>query len=176
LLANHQKRFFCFLLKTTLSGPSDHAWMRLAATRTARSALIVGRDPNNPSTFVLASNKSNLGPMPRSLTYNLDPFGDVARVAWGSETDLTAADILSHPQGKGRQTVAEQSAEAIREILGSGVIESGELDVQCQQRGFSSNAIRDGRRLAKVRIYRVGFGPGAKYMAALGAEQESTDA
>jgi hypothetical protein len=42
------------------------------------------------------------------------------------------------------------------------------LEKQCAARGFGEQAIKAGRRLAGVKATRVGFGPDAKYMAALG--------
>jgi hypothetical protein len=141
-----------------------------------RSALIVGRDPKNPHTLVLASVKNNLAPTPRSLIYSLESAGSVARIAWGGETDLTAEDILVHPTGKGEQTVGEQCADAIREILRqSPVLESDDLDLQCKKRGFTDNAMREGRRLARVKVDRLGFGPGAKYMVTLADAPASQD-
>jgi hypothetical protein len=128
----------------------------------ARSALVVGRDPDNPGRRVLASNKCNLGPAPRSLTYTLEASGNVAVVAWGEETDLTANDILSHGAAKRKQTVSEQCAEAIRGILGAGVMDSEELDRHCKELGYSGRAIKDGRRAAGVKASRVGYGDQGK--------------
>jgi hypothetical protein len=131
-----------------------------------RSALVVGTDPSNDRVHVLASNKCNLGPTPRSLTYQLERVGDVARVAWGEESDLKADDILAHPVGQKKQTVGQQCGEAIADILADGrVIESTDLDEQLAERGFSANSIRQGRRLAGVRCSRMGFG--ANYLVAL---------
>jgi hypothetical protein len=130
----------------------------------ARSALIVGRNPNDPAQMVLACAKSNLAPMPRSLLYSLKSAGHVARIAWGGETELMADDILEHPTGRKKQSTSEQCADCIREIFEkSPVMESDELDKICTISGFSPNAIRDARRLAGVNVSRVGFGPGAQY-------------
>jgi hypothetical protein len=87
-------------------------------------------------------------------------------VEWGEETDLKADDILSHTGGQGKQTVGQQCGEAIAEILAGGrVIESADLDKQLAERGFSSNSIRQGRRLTAVKPSRMGFG--GKYLVGL---------
>jgi hypothetical protein len=124
----------------------------------ARSALLVGRHPTDSALGVLAGNKCNLGPMPRSLTFRIEAARDVSRIAWGEATDLTAADILAQPGGRRRQTTAEQCAEAIREMLAAGPMESRQLDDELRQRGYSPRAIRDGRRLALVQPDRSEFG------------------
>ena len=63
----------------------------------ARASMIVGRDPADNGTKVLAMNKINLAAFPRSLAYRIEPTPDgAARIAWLGETDLQAHDILWH--------------------------------------------------------------------------------
>jgi hypothetical protein len=140
----------------------------------ARSALVVGRDPDNPERRVLASNKCNLGPPPRSLTYTLEAAGRVAVVAWGEETDLTANEILCHGPAKRKQTVTQQCADAIRGILGAGVMDSEELDRHCKELGYSGRAIKDGRRAAGVKASRVGYGDQGKWVLSLSLAGEAS--
>jgi len=118
----------------------------------ARSALIVGTDPNNPNVRVLASNKSNLGPRPQSLTYELVTRGDVSYIGWGEETDLTANDILSHAEAGGKRSVADQCALAMKDIL-AGVtrVASADLEGQLQAMGFSAATVKRARQQLKVR-------------------------
>jgi hypothetical protein len=102
----------------------------IGITGAARAALIVGRDPDDPQTFVLAMNKPSLGPFPRSLTYRLVPachpvVGSALRVEWTGETDLTAADVLWHAQGRsaGRPADAlEESREWLTDLLSGGPV------------------------------------------------------
>jgi hypothetical protein len=77
----------------------------------ARSALIVGRDPQDQDRYVLASTKCNLSARPKSLAYRAQSAGDVACIYWEGECDLTADDILEHAGGTKKQTVPEQCAE-----------------------------------------------------------------
>lgn len=111
----------------------------------------------HPATKRSTSTKSNLGVAPRAIPYTLESTGDVARVAWGEECDLTADDVIAH-QPRGKQTAAEQCADAIREILQGRTLESDELEQQCRERGFTTNAIRSGRCKAGVKVQRAGFG------------------
>jgi hypothetical protein len=129
----------------------------IGITGAARSALIIGRDPNDPQIRVLCSTKSNLGPAPRAITYHLESIGSVARVAWGAESDLTANDILSHPSTQEKQTAGDRAAIAIVELLANGPLESTTLDDALASQGYSQRAIKEGRKKAQVHAFRESF-------------------
>jgi hypothetical protein len=74
--------------------------------------------------------------------------------------------VHERPKSKAKKR-AEECADAIREMLEPGPIESSELDRKCETRGFSKNAIREGRRKAGVTTSHDGFG--GVCMASLGA-------
>jgi putative DNA primase/helicase len=63
----------------------------------ARAGLLVAADPDDRQCRILASVKSNLGPAPNSLAYQLVEAGDygVARVQWVGDSDHTARDLLA---------------------------------------------------------------------------------
>src|SRR5262249_49287828 len=50
----------------------------IAIIAAARSALLLGQDPEDENRRILARNKGNLCACPRSLAYSLKPDGDVA--------------------------------------------------------------------------------------------------
>jgi hypothetical protein len=137
-----------------------------------RSALMVGKDPADPQHFVLASVKSNLSATPASLIYTHEPVGDVTRIAWVGETLLGPDDILGHAGPKAGRSVAQQCADAIRDLLVGSAMESAEFERQLGERGFGVRAVRDGRRLAAVRTYKVGFGADAKWMVVLQSQDK----
>jgi hypothetical protein len=130
----------------------------IAIVGAARSGIIVGRHPTDIGVRVIASNKSNLGPTPKSLTFSLESAGDVARIAWGQECDLTANDIMAHSVGK--QSAGEQAAEAIRELLAAGALPSNELDAAVKTMGYGAHAIKAGRSAAGVKASKEGFSGG----------------
>jgi hypothetical protein len=58
---------------------------------------VVGRDPDDEHRRVLAMNKTNLGPTPKSLAYKLLPNDEgIVRIGWLGEMDLRPAVILWH--------------------------------------------------------------------------------
>ena len=87
----------------------------------ARSAMLVGRDPADPSRPVLAVSKSNLAVRPQSIYYTLESAGEhVARVRWGEECGLTADDILECPAGPKKKGKPERCADDMKWLLQNG--------------------------------------------------------
>jgi AAA domain/Bifunctional DNA primase/polymerase, N-terminal/Primase C terminal 1 (PriCT-1) len=117
----------------------------------ARSALIAGRDPKDDGSFVLAMNKTNIGPFPRSLVYRVEAAGMASRVVWVGETDLQAHEILWHHQ-TGQRAEGSADAEAkIRELLAEGSMPAREFEAALKAEGFSRDAIfRARKRLGVV--------------------------
>jgi hypothetical protein len=90
----------------------------IGITGAARAALVVGRDPDEPARHVLAMNKINLGPAPRSLAYRIEPERGVARIGWEGECDLTRDDILWHAVTKPPQRDrGDRLEDALRKVL-----------------------------------------------------------
>jgi hypothetical protein len=124
----------------------------------ARSALIVGCDPDNPETKVLASNKSNLGLPPKSLSYNLESVSkDIARIGWGGEINLGPNDILTHPQGRQKMTAGEQCTEVVKELLAAGSMESERFEERCKEMGFSERSVKEARKKLRVKAEKDSF-------------------
>jgi putative DNA primase/helicase len=109
----------------------------------ARCAWVVGRDPNDPKTHVLAMNKSNIGPLPPSLAYRLAPTGDVARAEWIGETNLMPEDILWHAQGKGRPPAETLEAmEFLRGCLAHGGKPAATVLAEAEDAGIAEKTLR----------------------------------
>jgi hypothetical protein len=128
----------------------------IGITGAARSALIVGRDPQDPKRRVLASNKLNLGPTPKSRVYSLEPAGQVARIAWGEECDLTAEDILGQPGQRSGEERAEDCADFLREALVSGPQPVKEIEALLKSLGYGGKVVRAARRAVGVKTFHKG--------------------
>jgi hypothetical protein len=127
----------------------------------ARSALVLGRDPDDETARVLAANKTNLGPMPRSLAFTLEPAGGgVTRLAWRGECDLTAQDILWHGQAQAAAAAAPDRIEAavvfIREQLAAGPLDAAELASRCHAARIADSTARRARTVLGCVASRVG--------------------
>jgi hypothetical protein len=145
----------------------------IGITGAVRSALVVGKNPNNQQQCVLAPVKCNLAAKPKSLAYVVETAGDVSRIGWLGETDLQADDVLAHAGGRKRKTTGEQCADAIRDFLADGPQDSEGMDAWLTQHGYSHWSIKSGRRLAGVKVRHVGFG--GKCMAELAGPEPVQD-
>ncbi len=127
----------------------------------ARAAFAVGPNPDDPSEKVFAAVKHNLGPKPPSLTYRIEPAEGVSRIAWGGQTELSAADVLGAPQGQrggsgGGQKV-EQAKDIIQDILAAGPRGSNEVLQACVDAGLSERTYWTARKALGVRAEKTEF-------------------
>jgi hypothetical protein len=85
----------------------------------ARSALGVARDDRDPSTFIIASVKSNLSRHPTSLGYWLEQTdaGEHARVVWSGDSDVDA-DSLGDDGGE--RSALREAVAFLRTELADG--------------------------------------------------------
>jgi hypothetical protein len=125
----------------------------------ARASLVVGRDPQEPKRHVLAMNKINLGPMPTSLSYFIEPEGDVARIVWEGPTALTKDDILWHATvAAQKQGVSKQDdAECFLTLqLANGPVAVKVLQDTTKAAGFSWRTVQNARAKLSIRAYKDG--------------------
>jgi hypothetical protein len=132
----------------------------------ARSALLVGRHPDKPQVHVLAANKCNLAAKPKSLAYTMEPAGNVARIGWMGEVDLSADDILAHPGGK-KKTKVQKCIDDIRGLLSDGPMDSDALHKKLREAGYGSTTIKVAKSAIGVVTRRKGFGKDGKWVAEL---------
>jgi hypothetical protein len=122
----------------------------------ARSALCVGRDPDDPGTCVLAPVKCNLAAMPRALRYRLEPTADVARIGWMGECDLLADDILDQ-QASTKQTPAQRCAGALAVLLEHGAMPSALIERELDKQGYSDRSIKAARKQLEVHSFKPSY-------------------
>jgi hypothetical protein len=136
----------------------------------ARCAWVVGKHPENPAMHrVLAMNKSNLGPHPKSLAYTIEPAGDVSMIGWIGECDLGPDDILAKPKGKpGPKGEALSNAMAFLEkALADGPKEADEVEKWALAEGISLKTLRRAKKEMGVVSELHGFGQEGKWFWSL---------
>jgi hypothetical protein len=134
----------------------------------ARAVLVVAQDPEDASRRVLAAVKSNLAPLPPSLTFALEDLGGVARVAWGAASPLTAGQLLAAQVGdEGEPSATDEASDFLRNELADSPRPAKELQRRARDAGISDKALRRARERLGVRPHRSGFGPGGEWTWAL---------
>jgi hypothetical protein len=132
----------------------------------ARSGLLVAGEPDDESgqSRVLASTKSNLGPLPPSLRYIIEPHDDSIRVRWYGESEHKAAGLLAAPADVEERTELAEATEFLRSILEEKPLSAKELFSKAKSNGFSERTIKRAKARAGVVTWRQGFGPEGKWM------------
>ena len=114
----------------------------------ARAAWMVGTDPNDKDTHVLAVSKSNLAPKPDSLGYRIDTVDDVGVVEWLGESHLDADAIVASPQGQG------QAKESLTEMM---TRKGGEVKVRDVQRASRRWSTAEAAEAALADLVQIGL-------------------
>lgn len=89
----------------------------------ARSALFVGRDPDDPDACVLAHSKGNLAPSPKSLRYRVVDHDGVGRIDWLGVAENISADRLAaspNQHENNEPNPVDAAFEALKHLLADG--------------------------------------------------------
>ena len=129
----------------------------IAATR---SALLVGRSPDDPNLRVLCHTKSNLGPLAPSLLFEpvSTPEG-VVRIEWRGECDYSAEDLLFPRQQSGGRLAA--AMVFLTELLKQGAVPQQVVKVKAIKSGLAYRTVERAKEIMGVISERQGWGPGS---------------
>lgn len=134
----------------------------------ARTALLLGKDPNDDDSLVLASTKSNLGKLGRSLSLRIVPSSrdsNVGIIQWRRESKYSASDLLTQPRKRDSPEL-DRAKEWLTSHLADGdpkpargMWERAEAD------GLNEKSVRRALKVLKIEIERIGgiAGKGAWY-------------
>lgn len=122
----------------------------------ARSALVVGLDPEDAERFVLAVTKANLARLAPSLTYRIVDQDGVGRIAWEGESNLTAAQLLAMPTSADERTALDDAKDVLREILVNGPIAAKDAQREARDAGVSDATLRRAKDALGVVAQKVG--------------------
>jgi hypothetical protein len=139
----------------------------------ARVSLLIAKDPENEDRRILAGIKSNLAPLPPSLSYVIDNCGDVPKIAWGGTSSHSADALLAVPQTPEDKSAFDEAKDFLREILSEGMINVSEIFKEAKRAGISEKTLRRAKRSLAVKSEKSQFGGG--WLWSLGHEdgQES---
>lgn len=137
----------------------------------ARSALLVGKSPDDADLRVLCQTKNNLGPDAPSLLF--EPVADddgVVRIEWRGECDYKAEDVLA--SGKAATSRLSEAMTFLTEILANGPVCQQEIKAKAAEAGLAYRTLERAKEILEVQSYRHGWGPGSRcYWCAVSGEQ-----
>lgn len=139
----------------------------------ARSALVVGRDDQDPSAFVVASVKNNLSREEPSLRYRLEPVpGQIqAKLVWIGEVDVDA-DRLGDDGGE--RSSLDEAVRFLRVELSNGPKPGKRVQTEAREAGISDATLRRARQILGVRPQKQGF-EGGRWIWQLPEGAQSTN-
>jgi hypothetical protein len=104
----------------------------------ARSGLLVGRDPDDPTSRVLASTKCNLAAEPDSLRFHLEQHEGASRVVFDGTSLHGAAAVLDTDTNP---TALNEAKDVVRDILSDGPMSATEARRVAVDRGIADRTL-----------------------------------
>lgn len=140
----------------------------VAATR---SALLIGKSPDEPNFRVLCQTKSNLGPLAPSLLFEpVDSDGTVT-IEWRGECEYTADDLLSAPS-KNEGKLAE-AMSFLASLLEKGPVSQRAIKARAIDVGIALRTLDRAKEVLEVVSERTRFGPGGFWMWKLPEQEDA---
>lgn len=127
----------------------------------ARVCLLVAKDPENESRRILAGIKSNLAPLPSSLSYEIENCQGVPRVSWGGTCDHTADELLAIPSSPEEKSALDEAKDFLLDILKDGAsINTKEILKQSKNSGIADRTLKRAKSALKVKAEKLAFSDG----------------
>lgn len=134
-------------LNKSVGGPAIYRAMgSLAFAATARVALLVSKDKDDPSRRLLLPIKNNIGPDTGGLAYRIEPV-EVAGcpvVSWETAlVNVSADDALASERGDGMErTERDDAADWLVDLLRLGPVLSKDVQREAKDAGHSWGTVR----------------------------------
>ena len=146
------------------SSPLNKGLGSIDIVASARSVLLLGRNPKNENVRVVIPIKSSLAPEAKGVAFELKKD---TGFKWIGESELTARDLLdTSKKSKTEESVIEEVKPYILELF---KLKAGDISVKETKEllknvyGFSDYAIRGAIRDLKIKTYSKGFKPKEYY-------------
>ena len=119
----------------------------------ARSVLLVGSDPNQPRSRALIHVKSNVGPLGRSIGFEIDE----GRFLWTGTSTLTSEDVLDGPLDSEARSKLDEAEDFLRSELGKCRLAVKNLISEARSQGISETTLRRAKKNIGVSQEKTGM-------------------
>lgn len=136
----------------------------------ARTALLVGADPEDENRRILAVSKCNLAATAPALAYTLvnDLKFGCARVEWHGATEHRASELLAAPATDEERDARGDAIQFLENVLGNGPLGAAEVRALARKQGIADRTLDRAKKDAGVVSERMGFGPGSTVQWSIG--------
>ena len=122
----------------------------------ARSVLLVGQDPDEPSKRALVQTKNNLAAFGEAVGYTIEE----GQFYWTGTSDLTAGRILAAASDEEERSSISEAVDFLKTALCDGGRDIKALEAEARQAGISNATLQRAKRRLGVRSHKVGM-PGS---------------
>jgi hypothetical protein len=126
----------------------------------ARSAMLVGPDPDDSELIVLASYKCSNARKPASWAYRREEVGEVVRVAWAGPSRLSADELVAVKETVEARGERSDVEKFLLEALKSGPRLMKDVSRDAREAGFEERAVRTARTRLRVQTTKLDFAGG----------------
>lgn len=123
---------------------------------TARAGMLLASHPEDPKRLFLASTKHNWSKAPKSMEVRIDQGAHwgAGVITWVAESDLTADDLVTKPEGKAKGEAVEEAVAWLKMYLGSGPKPATDVQMDSKNAGHSDRTMDRAKVTLKVVVYR----------------------
>lgn len=128
---------------------------------TTRSAMLIGKHPDDPHMRVICHTKCNLSP--EGPTLLLEPVSDRGgvRIEWRGECDLTGIDLLKPSGGHGEKL--DNARKFLLDALADGPVEQAKLKAMAEEAKIAWRTVERAKEVLGVVSGRNGWRPGSTW-------------
>lgn len=122
----------------------------------ARSHLLIGKNPDNEDQRALCQTKTNLGiKYSKSLGFEIKG----GEFFWTGESQLTAETMLAQKRFESLEDKSDREAakEFLKDLLKDGVVEASKVTSEARQNGFSQPTINRAKKDLNIHSFKTGF-------------------
>ncbi len=142
----------------------------IAYVAAARAVHLVGVNPDDERERALVCLKSNLGPKPTALAFEITDDG----FRWCGESTLTEADLLAPDQGARGPSALDRAKTFLQELLAEGPVEAEAVQAAAREAGIAEKTLQRAKDALGVISDRTGFGPDGRWTWVLPSKGIST--
>jgi Mrp family chromosome partitioning ATPase len=129
------------LSKATARTPMSAGLGSIDIRAAARSVLLVGADPDDPTQRAVVQTKNNLAPEGGAIGYRIDE----GRFRWTGKSMLTAERILAGPSGEDERAGRSEAVDFLRGALAEGPRRANEVKAEASELGITEQMLRTAR-------------------------------
>lgn len=126
----------------------------------ARSVITIKPDPLNRGSFVMASQKLNVGKHPKAWAYSVveDPGQQIGRIAWHGPTDWDTDELFAGEAGASDHEAAIRAADWLTDLLDGTFDTWKSIYTKGQANGFSKRVLQRARGSVLTHVINPPFG------------------